>query len=1288
MLVARADINLIAMASSYEFLAPKPLEGVDLPAEWEVYLEDFTQFLCAIDKDTSDDKVKVALLLRTIGERGKDIYKTFTYADGKSKDKFDDVVQNFKDFCKPRRNLFNSRDYFLNCKQNHTSIDEYLTELRKRARYCDFGDQTETLILHTMVTGLDDNSMIAKIKQMEKVELDNIVDMLRRHEEAAKNEQYKQESVSVSAVKQSQSSHSAYNKATPSYPPSKCTRCGNNRHPLSLCPARGQICRNCGKSNHFQKCCFLPKPATSNQCNSLFVGCLTSEVNPKDWTMTISVKDTAVSFLLDTGAECNTLPRHLVEQMNVRVEQCSTTLYSYSGHKLTPLGQITANVRAKGAEKQLTFIIVPDGKRAVLGGEACLNLGLLQKIDNLQASNFNLDTYKDVFDGLGCIEGEHSIKLDNSYTPVIHAPRVIPEPIREKVIHELKQMEAQGIIVKVTEPTSWVNSLVPVRKPDNSVRICIDPTDLNKAIRRAHYPLPTIETIVARMPNARVFSVLDAYKGFWQIRLDKPSSLLTTFNSPIGRYAFTRLPFGIKSAPEVFQAAMECLLEGLDGVAVIMDDILVYAATREEHDQRLTALLGRCRQRGLKLNEKKSQIAVSQVKYIGHVLSAEGVRPDPDKVTAIHNLEPPVDKTGVRRIIGMVNYLTKFVPSLSEHLDGLRRLTEKHTEFIWTENENDCFKKLKSAISTNPCLKYFDVSKPVMISVDSSKSAIGAVLLQEEKPIAYASKALTDTEQGWSQIEKEMRAVVFGAEHFHRYIYGKHFTIETDHKPLISIVDKSLDKIPPRLLNLIWRLIPYDVTLRYKRGEELYIADTLSRATYSNVANDSTEEIMSLECLPVLNTTNQQQAELKRATADDSQLHKLKSVIRNGWPDNRKQLDDELRPFWDVRHSLTEIDGLIFKDQQIVVPRAMRHDMLDIIHQSHLGQVLCIRRARESIYWPGMTNDIVDKVQRCDKCCQYQRNQQKQPLQPVEVPHLPWQTVGIDLFQHTNQNFLIVTDYYSGFIEYSKLQNTTSSNVITHIKSIFARHGIPLKVVSDNGPQFSSDHFKQFANAWQFEHRTSSPRYPQSNGLVERSVGILKGLLNKSDDPYLALLNYRNSPRGDGIPSPAIRLFGRRTRTLMPSTHTTMMPNQHSSSTYDKLQNAKIKQKAFYDTNAKDLRPLNQGETVRIRSTNNGLWLPAVIVKRVGRSYLVKDVETETIYRRNRRQIRETAEQTDTQLDIGDFMTNDIPSQTVNEPQHVDSDSTDESASTTAATPSRPTRARSRPSRFEDFVLY
>jgi hypothetical protein len=327
--------------------------------------------------------------------------------------------------------------------------------------------------------------------------------------------------------------------------------------------------------------------------------------------------------------------------------------------------------------------------------------------------------------------------------------------------------------------------MVAVRKP-NKLRICIDPTHLNPAIKRNHYPIPTIEDVIPRLAKAKVFSVADTKDGYLQVELDQDSSYLTTFWTPFGRYRWLRMPFGICSASEEFQRRLDECLEGLENVEVIADDIIIYGTgdTMEEamdsHDRALRSLLERCRERGLKLNKNKLKFKLASVAYMGHILSANGLSPDPEKVKAVVNMETPSDVKGVQRLLGVVTYLAKFLPSLSSICEPLRRLTDKEAEFDWMSQHDEALDKIKRLITEAPVLKFFDVTKEVTIECDSSDVGLGAVLLQEGHPIAYASRALTSTERNYAQIEKECLAIVYATECFEHYILGKQVHVQSD----------------------------------------------------------------------------------------------------------------------------------------------------------------------------------------------------------------------------------------------------------------------------------------------------------------------------------------------------------------------------------------------------------------------------------------------------------------------------------------------------------------------------
>jgi hypothetical protein len=303
--------------------------------------------------------------------------------------------------------------------------------------------------------------------------------------------------------------------------------------------------------------------------------------------------------------------------------------------------------------------------------------------------------YEDVFKGLGCIAKNYKIHLKDDVKPVIHAPRKVPVSLREKLHQELQRCEKMGVIEKISEPTEWVNSLVLVPKANGTVRICIDPKDLNQAIKRQQYPLPTIADIRTRLTGATVFSVLDAASGFWQIELDDESAKLCTFNSPFGRYCFRRLPFGVTIGSEAFQQKVSEIFEGLEGVEIYIDDILVWGKDEREHDERLEKVLQRCREANLKLNKEKARIAVDEVTYVGHRISKEGTLPDEKKVKAIMEMPKPQNKKDIERFLGLVQYVGKFIPNLSDITSPIRHLMKQETEWQWSDEQDKAVETIK-----------------------------------------------------------------------------------------------------------------------------------------------------------------------------------------------------------------------------------------------------------------------------------------------------------------------------------------------------------------------------------------------------------------------------------------------------------------------------------------------------------------------------------------------------------------------------------------------------------------
>ena len=372
--------------------------------------------------------------------------------------------------------------------------------------------------------------------------------------------------------------------------------------------------------------------------------------------------------------------------------------------------------------------------RPILGRKACLGMSIIQYMDNdelhkpevgnasvytmksASASGLNkadiIRQFPRVFaEEVGQLEGEYHIKLDTTIFPVQHAPRRVPVAQRDQLKAELDKMTEQGIITPVTAPTPWVSSLVVVPKKNGMLRLCLDPKDLNKAVQREHYPLPTIEDIATRLHGAKVFTKLDVRSGFWHITLDQASSYLTTFNTPFGRFRWRRMPFGIRSAPEVFQRRMHELIEGMPQVEVIADDFVVVEKgntieeANNDHDKNLVAFLRLCDEKGLKLNTEKLMLRQPEVSFIGHIATGEGLKVDPSKVKAIREMPAPTDIAGVQRMLGLAQYLGKFLPHLSDITKPLRELTQQDVEWAWDEPQKMALKSLKDAVTRTPLLQ-------------------------------------------------------------------------------------------------------------------------------------------------------------------------------------------------------------------------------------------------------------------------------------------------------------------------------------------------------------------------------------------------------------------------------------------------------------------------------------------------------------------------------------------------------------------------------------------------------
>ena len=420
---------------------------------------------------------------------------------------------------------------------------------------------------------------------------------------------------------------------------------------------------------------------------------------------------------------------------------------------------------------------------------------------------------------------------------------------------------------------------------------------------------------------------------------------------------------------------MNDILFDLPGVLCHIDDILVFGTAGEEHDSRLFAVLERIKAAGITLNSDKCQFSQPQITFLGHVINRNGISPDPKKTTAILSMKPPSSVTELRRFMEMVNQMGKFSPNIVHISKPLRELLSTKNAWTWTVAQEESFNKLKEELSSSRVLALYDISAKTKISADASGYGLGAVLLQQQadtkwRPVAFASRSMNDSERRYAQIEKEALALTWALERFSEYVLGKVICLETDHKPLITLLgQKSLDLLPPRILRFRLRVMRFQYSIHHVPGKSLYTTDTLSRAPMPESTETphchSTEVEQFVQAIITgLPASTDRLEVFSKAQANDSICSKLIEFFKSGWP-SRNKLDRILKDYWRFRANLTLSNSLLLYQSRIVIPSSMRQEILAKIHHGHQGIHRCRLRVATSVWWPGVTTAIERFVQSC-----------------------------------------------------------------------------------------------------------------------------------------------------------------------------------------------------------------------------------------------------------------------------------------------------------------------------------
>ena len=515
-----------------------------------------------------------------------------------------------------------------------------------------------------------------------------------------------------------------------------------------------------------------------------------------------------------------------------------------------------------------------------------------------------LQKHEDLFkEELGTIQPHKAtLHVETDATPRFFRPQPVPFAIKTAVGQELDRLEKQGVLRKV-ERSDWAAPIVVVPKKDGKFRICGDyKVTINKALAVDQYPLPKPEDLFATLANGKKFTKLDLSQAYQQLLLDEASSLYVTINTHQGLYQYTRLPFGIASAPAMFQRLMDTVLQGIPGVICYIDDILVTGKDEKEHLERLEEVLQRLAKHGFRLKKPKCHFMVSSVEYLGHQIDQHGIQAIQSKVDAITKAPAPKNVQELRSLLGLINYYGKLIPNLSTILHPLNALLQASKKWKWTQQCTEAFQLVKDHLTSSRILTHYDPALPISLAADASAYGVGAVISHvlpdgSEHPVAYASRTLSSSERNYAQLEKEALAIIFGVKRFHQFLYGRQFTIIIDHKPLMAILGpkKGIPSLAAaRLQRWAVLLSAYTYKITFKPTQQHSNADGLSRLPLPIQESTTTSEVVSLfnisqvQALPV----TVQQVEM--ATRRDPILSKVTAYVKNGWP---KTVPDHLVPY-------------------------------------------------------------------------------------------------------------------------------------------------------------------------------------------------------------------------------------------------------------------------------------------------------------------------------------------------------------------------------------------------------
>ena len=703
-----------------------------------------------------------------------------------------------------------------------------------------------------------------------------------------------------------------------------------------------------------------------------------------------------------------------------------------------------------------------------------------------------------------CNIGECTLAVTDD--KVVHrSPYRVSAAERATIKQQVSDMLARDVIRP--SRSEFASPVVLVKKKNGSWRFCVDYRGVNKILRSDQYPLPLISDLLDSMNGCRLFSSLDLYSGFWQLKLAEESKHITAFTCCEGLYEFNVLPFGLKISNSEFQRFVDKILAGLkwSHALVYLDDILLATPDFETHLERLATVFDRFKESGVTMNPAKCSFAQSEIKVLGHMVNALGISPDNEKVQSVLALKTPRKLRDVRSFLGMASFFRRFVKNFSLISKPLSDLTKKNVKFVWGESQEKAFRALQNALVTAPVLRHFSETADIEIHTDASDYGIGAVIMQRADdalhPVAYASRRLNTAEEKYNTTLKECLGIIFAIKTFRSYIWGRPFVIYVDHHSLCFLNrNRDMDSMIAR-----WSILlqEFNYSIKHIPGRINCAPDCLSRypidtPVSKHEGNDDFE-------LMTLAIASEDIAKLQR---EDAVIGEIIQAMSN--PD---QATSRVRR--QTRSYIMDTDILYRKNcftasgnNLLVVPDKLKHEICHSMHDDalsggHLGFARTYGKMRDRYYWDGMSKSVENYVKSCDACQRRKHPKQKPPglLQPIQVTK-PWAKVAIDLLgpfvvSESGNTFIVVaTDCMTKYAETAALPAANAKHVAKFIVNIICRHGAIAELLSDRGNVFRSELVTEITAGIGVQSRFSTAYHPQSQGLVERFNGTLATMLS------------------------------------------------------------------------------------------------------------------------------------------------------------------------------------------------